>query len=617
MPPARKTSLRKVQVKKMDPARLASVAMERIKTLLARTGRIDRFTAAATMKELVGRGNVLGRGLPTSYQAALRVATGIGEPEVLLDQVGMREALVAGAKTKLDVARYVPFCKDEGGIVCFDLHSPSSDRDGELGVIRWEGGAIRGRFRHFGEWIDAVADRREEDADRAARIPPGLKRLLVQLGFSFDDPLVGRLETGDADAIRALVGDDTEAIVRADKGRFFDSSGKASLVLNLDEFTVAVSLRTGIYVYEAEDVFRWLRSFRDENFFSETPNAPSHPDAVRDLRKAPREVVLAQRGVLDAVALPAEGHVFRAASGVGPEDFWLLGRTRSTRDDAPSLLVHVADGHVAESHEVEETLTDLHVTPDGTIWGLSPVGTAVRFAGGKARPFALSRRSRGRPWWYGIGGDTGRVLSWGAGALLEFDGVEFSPFLPEPELEQNEAVVSARLDGSVLTMLVCAPQLGAVARFDGRKWLSIGEAQVIHEALIAMDLWRDVAVILTKDGDIWRMEVGHGPSGWAAARPRRVTWDERRDAFVTDVGARRPLHAVRGFDGGALLASDGGVIAVGAKEPVFHAAPDPTAPARLARVGKGDASLLVAMCGGAAWRWEKNELVPIDLRNVE
>ena len=82
-------------------------------------------------------------------------------------------------------------------------------------------------------------------------------------------------------------------------------------------------------------------------------------------------------------------------------------------------------------------------------------------------------------------------------------------------------------------------------------------------------------------------------------------------------GARRPLHAVRGFDGGALLASDGGVIVVGAKEPVFHAAPDPTSPARLARVGKGEGSTLIAMCGGAAWRSENNELVPIDLRNVE
>lgn len=616
MPPARK-SLRKVQVKKMDPSRLATVAMERLKKLLERTGRADRFLAAATMKELVGRGNVLGRGLPASYQAALRVATGIGEPEILLDQEGMRAALAAGAKAKLDVARYVPFCRDDKGVVCFDLHSPSTERDGELAVVRFEDTAVRGRFRSFGEWLDAVADRREEEADRAARIPPGLKRLLVQLGFTFDDPLIGRLETGDVDAIRVLVGAEAEAAARADKGRLFDSSGKASLVLNLDEFSLAVSLRNGIYVYEAEDVFRWLRHFRDENFFSDVPSQPSHPDAARDLRKAPREVVVPLRGVVDAVALPAQGHVFRAASGVGPDDFWMLGRTRSTRDDAPSLLVHVVGGAVAESHVVEETLTDLLVTPDGILWGLSPVGVAFRFAGGTARPFPLARRSRGRPWWYGIGGEDGRVIAWGAGALLEFDGVEFSPFLPEPELEANESVVAARLDGGVLTMLVCAPQLGAVARFDGRKWLAIGEAQVIHEPLVAMDLWRDVAVILTKDGEIWRMEVGQSAAAWAAARPRRVAWDAKADAFVTDAGAPRPLHGVRGFDGGALLASDGGVVVVGAKEPVFHAAPDPTAPARLARVGRGASATIVAMCGGAAWRWEHAELVPIDLRNIE
>src|SRR5262249_53454465 len=74
--------------------------------------------------------------------------------------------------------------------------------------------------------------------------------------------------------------------VRGQVDRLFDSSGKASLTLNVDEFTLAVSLRTGIYVFEAEDVFRWLRYFRDENFFGDQAKEPSHPDNVRDLRRA-------------------------------------------------------------------------------------------------------------------------------------------------------------------------------------------------------------------------------------------------------------------------------------------------------------------------------------------
>src|SRR5262249_43456139 len=88
-------------------------------------------------------------------------------------------------------------------------------------------------------------------------------------------------------------------------------------------------------------------------------------------------------------------------------------------------------------------------------------------------------------------------------------------------------------------------------------------------------------------------------------------------AFVSDTGAPRPTYAVRGFDGGALLASDGGVIAVGSGEPIFHAAAGTTAPARLARVGVGRTpegtgrhetvprtrQAGVAMCGPNAWIW--------------
>jgi hypothetical protein len=155
-----------------------------------------------------------------------------------------------------------------------------------------------------------------------------------------------------------------------------------------------------------------------------------------------------------------------------------------------------------------------------------------------------------------------------------------------------------------------------VARFDGRKWLPISEQQVIHEPLVEMDVWRDVAVLLTRTGQIWRMDMGQGLAAWTQARPRKVLWDRRQDAFVADGGAPRLLHSLRGFDGGALIASDGGVIAVGTKEPLFHAAPESAAPARLARVGNDDNARIVVMCGSAAWIFDKGELKPIDLRNL-
>jgi hypothetical protein len=85
-----------------------------------------------------------------------------------------------------------------------------------------------------------------------------------------------------------------------------------------------------------------------------------------------------------------------------------------------------------------------------------------------------------------------------------------------------------------------------------------------------------VGIVLSRSGDVWRVDE---------RAPRRVVWDKHHAAFETDTGARRATHQVRGFDGGALLASDGGVIAVGSGDPVFHAAPGVLEPARLARVG--------------------------------
>jgi hypothetical protein len=238
------------------------------------------------------------------------------------------------------------------------------------------------------------------------------------------------------------------------------------------------------------------------------------------------------------------------------------------------------------------------------VWGLSHGGTALRFNEGVARAYPLNRPGRGTGRWYGIGGSGARVLVWGAGALLEFDGERFAPFSPEPELEEHETVVALSTTAKQIQMLVCGDGMGAVARFDGRKWLPIADSHVIEGQLVDMDVWRGIGIVLARSGEVWR--VDEGP-------PRPVIWDTRQAAFVSETGAPRTTHAVRGFDGGALLASDGGVIAVGAGEPVFHAAPGVHEPARLARVGGGGISAkadadrrpaVIALCGQNAWIWQ-------------
>jgi hypothetical protein len=602
-PKKRSTQLRKGKLT-VDATRLALAALERIRAAQVKKGHGDRIGPPVTMRELAARASNLGVTLPPSYAATVRVASRIGDPERLLTAAEMRAAhddVIAPRASRGEAERLAPFARlDERSFACFD-RSATGDKD-ELGVVEWTDGTTRPAARHFGDWLDVVADEREEALKHAADIPQNVRDLLVSLGFGFEDQIVGRLATGDTEAIEALLGPERTREVRADADRLFDSSGKAGLTLNVDEFTLAVSLRTGLFVFQAEDVFRWLRWFRDEPFFGEASRGPSHPDRTRDLRKAPREPALVRRGVLQVAVHAAQRHKFRAAAGRSADDFYVLGRTGSTSERSPSLLLHVVEGKIGGAHSLDEPLTHLHVTADGTVWGLSQGGAALRFADGAARAYPLNRGGRGVSRWYGIGGAGSRVLVWGAGALLEFDGERFVPFAPSPELEEHETVVACVPQGKQLSMLVCGDGVGAVARFDGRKWLPIPESHVIEGQLVDLDVWRGIGIVLARSGEVWRVDEG---------APRPVIWDTRQAAFVSDTGAPRVSYAVRGFDGGALLASDGGVIAVGTGEPVFHAVPDSSEPARLARVGGGASARseadgrpgLVALCGSNAWIW--------------
>jgi hypothetical protein len=610
----------------VDPTRLALAAVERLKSLLTRTGQAHKLAGPVSMRELVARGQVLGLALPPSYTAALRISSTIGDPEVLFDAAEMRSRHDAMKATKAAYAeRYVPFARVGERLLCFDREAKPLT-DAELPVVEWYRGVARPRARHFAEWIDEVADVREDAVAHAAVIPASLKGLLLELGFRFDDPIVGRLETGDVKAIEELLGPTQSKDIRGDVDRLFDSSGKASLTLNLDEFTLAVSLRTGIFVFEAEDVFRWLRWFRDENFFGDAPptKKPAHADRVRDLRKANREAPLVLRGVVQIATLPAQKHTFRAASGGSSTDFYLLGRTASRSDRATSLILHVVEGQVKTAHALEEPLNDLYVTPDGTIWGLGVSGYAIRFEQGSSRSFPLHRPRHGRTWWYGIGGTPDRVLVWGAGALLEFNGEEFVPFEPDAALEENESVPALSPHKREIQMLVVGDRVGAVARFDGERWLPIPVSHVLEGMLADLDVWRGVGIVLGRAGEVWRVEE-HGA-------PRPVIWDTSHQAFLHEGGARRATHAVRGFDGGAILASDGGFIVVGQSEPVFYSCGAAHEPARLARVGGGvppalqarrsrpnmkrdeDAPGIVAMCGPHAWVWRDGAFQVLDLR---
>jgi hypothetical protein len=625
----RKTPLKKRVTRSLrprsnvDPTRVALAALERIQTILVRSGHEDRLGPQLTMKELAAQAQLVGTELPPSYVATMRTASKIGEPEVFLESNDMQaDAALIVTDGGDEARRYVPFCRTLDHWVCFDTGAgkrvAALKNPGELPIVAWSDGSATPLAAHFGEWLDSVADAREESIETAARMPPRLKKLLHELGFRFEYPVVGRLETGDFDAIVDLIGKDLSRVVRGDVDRLFDTSGRASLTLSVEEFKLAASLRTGIYVFEAEDVFRWLRTFRDENFFSDSVTPPSHPDQVRDLRRAPREPPLIRRGVLQVPIAPAERVGLRAASGRSSSDFYLLARSSSTKERAQSLVLHVVDGAVTTSHPVEETLNDLHVAQDGAIWGLT-TSHAIRVGGGRAQTFALQRPSPGRPWWYGIGGRGDRIVVWGTGALLEFDGRQFVPFRPDAALDADESVIAlhalppARPPGGLrISMLVCGDHVGAVARFETDHWVPITENQVIDAPLADLDVWRDVAHVLDRDGAVWRIDQ---------SPPRPVPLPRQDHAFLDETGTQRPLYGLRAYDGGLLLSSNGGVISVGAGRPLFHAVPGGNDPTRLVRVGSRPASgagdtesALVALSGPNAWIWQNGNFHVVDMR---
>ena len=120
-----------------------------------------------------------------------------------------------------------------GRVICFDKGGgkrlvSAIRHQGELPIIEWDDGSANPVAAHFGEWLDMVADAREESVESAAKMPQRLKRLLYELGFRFEYPVVGRLETGDVDAVVELIGSELARNVRGDVDRIFDSSGKGS-----------------------------------------------------------------------------------------------------------------------------------------------------------------------------------------------------------------------------------------------------------------------------------------------------------------------------------------------------------------------------------------------------
>lgn len=603
-PPTRRS---KVDV---SPVRVALAAVRRIREVGYRLGSSRHVDQGVGAKELAAREAVIGRQLPPSYVAVVRHVTDLGPPDELLD-AGAMTMKVAELRRSPAGARYLPFATSGGKLLCFDSRGEATRADGELAVVAFTKGYGTPVARSFAEWLDAVADRREERLAAAANVPPRLKKLLRELGFSFAGGLSAQIETADSDAVELLVGEDVVDELLAN-GSLYDSTGKALLLLQLDDFSMRVRLREGFVDVGAEHVFPWLRSFRDEDFFAplaelgsgtDLENEPTQtrlPDHVRDLQRAERREPPRTQGSVALLPLAAQHHTFLDATGSESEGVYLLGRVNGS---LRSLILRIDGTTVVGARYVDEPLTRLHLTDDGALWAMG--GTyAHRFYGFEQERFGLVRPTEGATNWLDIGGIGDRVLVWGAGALLGFDGKGFSPFVPDLALHPLETVLAVQLRGERISALVVREKFGAIAHFDGVSWLPIAEESLV--AGTPTDLH-------TFAGQEWVLEgqsVVYTQSESGAPRP--VAFSRSAPAFTDASGRPRPFFDLLPGRSGLLLSSLGGFLFAPTRgEPSFFRGHGEHLRGRLVRIE--ECRLTLALLGGAVWVHEAGAFHPLDL----
>lgn len=562
-------------------------------------------------KELTAREAVAGRQLPPSYVAVVRHVTALGEPEELFDAVAM-SVHVAELRLHPSGTRYLPFARSEGKLLCFDLRGDSAKGEGELPVVAWNKGYGVPVARSFAEWLDALADRRQDQHATASNVPPRLKKLLTELGFEFLRGLAAELETADSDAVEALVGEEVVDQLLAD-GPLYDSTGKALLQLHLDDFSMRVRLREGFVEVLAEHVFPWLRTFRDEDFFAPLAGAEADdddlenqvtqiqlPSHVRDLRRADPRPPPRQHGEVKLLSLGAQRHELLDATGSGQQDMHLLGRVQGSNR---SLLLRVEGTRITAARYVDEPLSRVHLAEDGALWALGG-SHAYRYHGLEQERFALARPTEGASHWLDIGGAGERPLVWGAGALLCFDGTRFAPFAPDLSLEPSETVLAVEANADRLAVLVAREGCAAVAHFDGVAWLPIAEESLVAGAPIDLRTFAGQNWMLDRHGALYTQ------SGNDAPRP--VPFARTSPAFFESDGKARRLFEVQPGRSGLLLSSQGGFLfAPTVAEATFYRGQNERARGRLCRIGVSGATL--ALLGGAAWLHAGGAFHPLDL----
>ena len=549
----------------------------------------------------------------------MRVASKIGEPEAFLDaqrdgRRGAKDRRVGGEEAK----RYAPFCgRSRARLVLLRQgrgKRSSGDRTGR--AARSSSGRRRPRTssRRTSASGSTWSPTRARSRSRARRtMPQRLEALLYELGFRFDvsgrrAPRDGR-RRGDRGAHRrrssraTFAATSTASSTRAARRRSRSTSTSSRSPSRCARASSSSRPRTS----SAGSVTSATRTS------SATSSAmPSHPDNVRDLRRAPREPPLVLRGVLHVAAAVGEAHVFRAASGASADgllparahrvDERARAEPRSSTSSTAIVHERAHDRRAAQRSPRRARRHDVGPRRTTARASASPAGTAQRFP--LAAPDARARRG-------GTASAAAAIASlvWGAGALLEFDGTRFVPFEPDAHARRRASRSSrSPRPARASRCSSAASTVGAVARFDGRKWQPITEDHVIEATLADLDVWRGVAYRarsrgrrldrVERAGSRGRCVVGHDApgvphrSGHAAARSTRCAASTAARSSRATAASSPSAAAIR----------------------VFHAAPGATRAARASsRVGSSTrrvrasdrrASRHRRARGPNAWIWE-------------
>ncbi len=580
----------------LDPLRLTMAAIDRIRGVAEKSGRLDRMglplgdDARAVLVALEPR-------LPESYLAALREHQSFAGDEELYAPDRIRVALDEVTRLGFDAARYFPIGALHGATVAFDRGVEAQPAEWAVVALRG-GGSVGALADSFAHWMDAIADEREEQLAFALSMPDRLSRILVELGFRpSPDRIVYHVDTSDEDALALLLGARAMREARGASGRLFDATGRAHLTFDAFDFSLIVALRVGERVFTADDVFRWFRAFRDEDLMGrEGGGPPSHPDRVRDMRRADPEIAAPLRGAFAMHAMPLPGRELIGGAGLHADAFFAVARSR----EGHSVVYTVEQGKLKRAQRTAEAVHHVHVTASGELWATGET-QAIRFAGGSAKAFPIRALNHRAP--RGIVGD--QPLVWGPDFVAGFDGDRFPPFQPQPALTSEEEVRGLVARGGAVYMLVVGEMVGAVACFDGTAWLPVTEEHMMDGDLVAIDADDSARYVLDARGQVFRSELG---------MPRALPLNFGHEAFVQDSRERRPLYDVKATAWGFVFATNGGIICSRDEDTVFYEAPNTDAPARVERLGtEPDSPLLVAI-GPHLWVWDGGVPTIVDTR---